>query len=925
MNTAKETEMITLNINDTQVSAKRGSTVLEAAQAVDIYIPTLCHHPSLKPFGGCRMCVVEIEKMRGFPTACTTPVADNMVIKTDTPHLQELRRNILELILTEHPHSCLVCERKEQCRPYHICIQKVAITTGCGMCSKNRRCELQRAVEYVGLKEVSLPYTYRELSVLRDSPFFDRDYNLCILCGRCVRVCQEVRGAGAITFTYRGPKALVGTAFNYTLQEAGCQFCGACVDVCPTAALVERAVKWEGLPDNTVTSTCPYCSVGCQLSLEGKDDRIISSVPLLEGIPNRGQACVKGRFGIVEFVHHPQRLTTPLIRRDGRFVEIDWDEALGLISERLQKYRGEDQFALISSAKNTNEENYLAQKFSRTVMGTNNIDHCARLCHTPTIAGLSQALGSAAMTNPIIDIGDAACIFVIGSNTTSTHPVIALEIKRAVNKGAKLIVANPRDIKLCQWADVWLQHLPGSDVALLMGIMQVIMTEGLADLTFIAERCENFHAFRESLKDVDLNFVEKVTRVTKAKIEEAARLFATQKPATIMYASGITQHVHGTDNVFSIANLAMLTGNIGKPSSGINPLGGQNNLQGACDMGVLPDFYTDFQKIEDPDIRKKFEKAWGIKLNPAPGLTLPEIMEGAYKGSIKVIYLIGENPVLSEANTHYVEEALKKLEFLIVQDIFLSETAQLAHVVLPVSSFAEKEGTFTNTERRLQRIQKAIEPLGNSKPDWWIISEIARRMNAPGFDFYHPLEIMQEIITLTPSYGGITYKRLEKESPQLPCTHEESPGTPILHVGTFIRGKGRFNSLKYKPPAELPDKDYPFILTTGRSLYHYQTGTVSRKVFGLNVLEPESLLEINPADAQSLNVKNEDFIKITSRRGQVTARAKVTESCLPGVVYMNFHFSETAVNTLTNPALDPASKITEFKVCAVRIEKEQEG
>ena len=774
------------------------------------------------------------------------------------------------------------------------------------------------------MKEVSLPYTYRELPVLRDSPFFDRDYNLCILCGRCVRVCQEVRGAGAITFTYRGPKALVGTAFDYTLQEAGCQFCGACVDVCPTGALVERAVKWEGLPDSTVPTTCPYCSVGCQLSLEVKDSRIISSVPLLEGIPNRGQACVKGRFGIVEFVHHPQRLTTPLIKHDGRFVEASWDEALAVIAEKLQQYKG-NQFALISSAKNTNEENYLAQKFARAVMGTNNIDHCARLCHAPSIAGLSQAFGSAAMTNPINDIGDAPCIFVIGSNTTSTHPVIALEIKRAVNKGAKLIVANPRDIKLCQWADIWLQHLPGSDVALLMGMMQVIMTDGLADLPFVAERCENFDAFKISLKDFDLDFVEKVTRVPKAKIEKAARLFATQKPAIIIYASGITQHIHGTDNVLAIANLAMLIGNIGKPSSGVNPLGGQNNLQGACDMGALPDFYTDYQKIEDPEIRKKFEKAWGVKLRSAPGLTLPDIMEAARKGIIKVIYLIGENPVLSEAHASHIKEALKNLEFLIVQDIFLSETAQLADVVLPASSFAEKDGTFTNTERRIQRIWKAIEPIGNSKPDWWIICEIAKRIGAQGFDFSHPSEIMREVTGLTPGYGGITYERIEKESLQLPCPDENSAGTSILHAGNFIRGKGRFTPLKYKPPAEIPDKDYPFMLTTGRTLYHYQTGTISRKVFGLNILDPESLLEINQVDAQKLNIKDSDLVKIISRRGQVTARAKVTESCLSGVVSMNFHFSESAVNTLTNPALDPTSKITEFKVCAVKIEKEQES
>ena len=915
-----QVEVISLTIDGQAVVAKPGMTVLQAAQEAGIYIPILCHHPSLSPYGSCRMCIVEIERMRGFPTACTTPVENNMVVLTNTPQLQELRRNILELVLTEHPHTCLICDRKERCQPYHICLRRVAVTTGCIMCPKNERCELQKVVDYIGLTEVKLPYTYRDLPILRDSPFFDRDYNLCILCGRCVRVCQEIRRAGAIAFTYRGSQALVGTAFDYSLEEADCQFCGACVDVCPTGALVERAAKWQGLPERVVTTTCPYCGVGCQLNLEIKRERIISSVPMLEGLVNKGQACVKGRFGIAEFVHHPQRLTNPLIKQNGKFRETTWEEALDLIANKLQRYKG-DQFALISSAKCTNEENYLAQKFARVVMNTNNVDQCARLCHAPSVAGLAQTFGSGTMTNPIAEIGDAACVFVIGSNTPSSHPVIALEVKRAISKGTKLIVANPREIKLCQQADVWLQHLPGSDVALLMGMMRVIMDEGLTDLSFVGERCQNFDAFKESLKDFNLNFVEKVTHVPKAKIAEAARLYATQKPATIIYAMGITQSSHGTDNVFAIANLAMLTGNMGKPSSGVNPLQGQNNVQGACDMGALPNVYTGYQRVDNPDIQKKFETFWEVNLSPTPGLTLPEMLEAVNDGKIKAMYLIGENPVISEADAKHAEEALTKLEFLVAQDIFLTETACLAHVVLPACSFAEKDGTFTDTERRIQRVRKAIEPIGDSKPDWRITGEIAKRMGAKGFEFSHPSEIMQEIAKVTLGYGGISYERLEKGGLQWPCPTKEHPGTPVLHVDKFVRGKGRFTLISYRPPAELPDKEYPLILTTGRSLYHYHTGTMTRKVFGLNALEPEGTVEINPVDAQELGINHSDRVKVISRRGEVVTRAKVTEASPPGVVYMSFHFAESAANILTNPALDPVCKIPEFKACAVRVER----
>jgi formate dehydrogenase alpha subunit len=537
------------------------------------------------------------------------------------------------------------------------------------------------------------------------------------------------------------------------------------------------------------------------------------------------------------------------------------------------------------------------------------------------VAGLATSFGSGAMTNSINEIGDAACILSIGSNTTAAHPVVGVEVTRAVHQGAKLIVANPKEINLCRFADLWLQHRPGSDVALLMGMMRVIVEEGLLDQSFIEQRCENFDAFRDSLKKFDLDFVERVSGVPQSLIIEAARMYATHKPATILYAMGITQHTHGTDNVLATANLAMLTGNVGKPSTGVNPLRGQNNVQGACDMGALPTVYSGYQAVANPDIKQKFEKAWDCSLSATPGLTLTEIFEAAYRGQIKAIYLVGENPILSDPDSKHIQESLARLEFLVVQDIFLSETARMADVVLPAATFAEKDGTFTNTERRIQRVRKAIEPIGESKPDWWIVCQIAKRLEAQGFDFEHPAEIMEEIARLTPSYGGISYQRLERESPQWPCPTSEHPGTKFLHAETFVRGKGRFSPLEYKPPAELPDEEYPLVLTTERSLYHFHTGTMTRKVIGLDFLNAEELMGINPADAAELGIADGEMVKVVSRRGEITTRVRVSEVLPPGVVCMSFHFAESPTNVLTNPAVDPVAKIPELKVCAVRVEK----
>ncbi|MFB0556917.1 MAG: formate dehydrogenase subunit alpha [Dehalococcoidia bacterium] len=906
---------ITLTIDGKEVKVREAATVLEAAKEAEIYIPTLCYHPGLPPFGACRLCIVEIEKMRGFPSSCTTPATNDMVVHTNTPRIQELRHGILELILSEHPYFCAICERRQRCESFSPGIQKTGVVAGCHTCPGNGKCELEEVIEHVGLKEMSLTYYPRELPILKDSPFIDRDYNLCILCGRCVRVCHESIGVSALAFTYRGPKALVGTAFGRSLQDSGCQFCGACVDACPTGSLIERAARWEGVPDQLILTTCPYCGIGCQLNLEVKDGNVATSVPS-EGGVNHGLACVKGRFAIRESTYHPSRLKSPLIKRDGRLETATWEEAVNLIASKLPNYQGE-QFALICSSPCTNEDYYIAQKFARVVMNSNNIDQqSSRLSHSPSVIGLSQSFGSPGMTNSINEIGDAACILLIGSNVSCDNPIIRAEIMRAVDKGAKLIVVNPQRIDLCRFAHSWLQLLPGSDVALLMGMMRVIVDENLADWPFIEERCENFDAFKESLKEFTPDFVEKVTGLAWQQVVETARTYAKQKPAVILYGTGITQHTHGTNNVLALCDLAMLTGNLGKPSSGVYPLEGENNAHGACDMGAIADFYPDYQPVYIEASKANFERAWACALNSNSGLTFSEIFNAVAEHQIKALYLIG-NPIFNQPLPDKLRHWLEELEILIVQDSFPSEISQLAHVVLPAASFAEKDGTFTSAERKVQRVRKASKTIGNSKPDWQIICQVAEKMGAKGFHFDHPSQIMEEIATVMPDYSGITYERLEGSGLQWPCPGDDHRGTPILYSDKFANGKGRFTALKYKPSAELPDENYPLILTTECSLYHLYTKVLTSKVRGLEVLSPKETVEMNPLDAAKLGINDGDVVKVISRRGELTSRAKVTEAVASAVVSMNLHLAESLINS----AVDFTSRIPEFKVCAVKIEK----
>ncbi|MHA1917378.1 MAG: formate dehydrogenase subunit alpha [Candidatus Ranarchaeia archaeon] len=674
-----------------------------------------------------------------------------------------------------------------------------------------------------------------------------------------------------------------------------------------------------------VKTTCVYCGVGCSITLivDKKKQRIVGASPYPNSVTDKGKLCIKG-WNVYEYVQNKERLTSPLVRKKDKFEKVSWDEALDLIANKLTEIKnknGPDNISIFGSAKATNEDNYIIQKWTRACIGTNNIDHCARLCHASTVTGLSKTFGSGAMTNSIDEFKHSEVVLITGSNTTHQHPILGANIVRAIKQdGTKLIVVDPRTIPIANFATIHLKQNPGTDVAWINGIINIIIENQLHDKQFIDTRTEGFEDIIRTVSQYTPEYVEEITGIPKGELVKAAFLFGNAKTASIIYSMGITQHISGTDNVVSLANLAMLTGNIGKPGTGVNPLRGQQNVQGACDVGGLPDVYPGYQKVNDPEKKEKFSKIWKATLSEKPGLTVVESFHEAVKGNVKAMFFMGENPVITDPNQNEVIKGLKNLELLVVQDIFLTETAKLADVVLPAASFAERTGTFTNTERRVQLINPAIDKIGDSREDWEIICEISNRMGYP-MSYTGPKEIMDEIASVSPIYGGINYERIKDVGLQWPCLDNEHPGSPILHVSSFARGKGKFFPIDFRKPAEETDEEYPLILTTGRIYQHYHSRTMTKRTAVLEREEPEAFVEIHPEDAADLGIKKNDYVKVTSRRGSITVLVRITENIKRNTVFVPFHYPEAPVNRLTNDALDPESKIPELKVCAVKIEK----
>lgn len=900
--------MVDLEVDGIAVSVPEGTSVLRAAAEAGISIPKLCATDSLEAFGSCRLCLVEIEGRKGYPASCTTPVAAGMVVHTQTRKLADIRRGVMELYISDHPLDCLTC-------------------------SANGNCELQDMAGAVGLREVRYGYDgENHLDAKKDTsnPYFTFDPAKCIVCSRCVRACEETQGTFALTIDSRGFESKVSAGMNEAFMDSECVSCGACVQACPTATLMEKSVIDLGQAEHSVITTCAYCGVGCSFRAEMKGNELVRMVPHKDGKANHGHSCVKGRFAF-GYATHKDRITTPMIRDKitDPWKQVSWEEAINHAAsefKRIQAKYGRGAVGGITSSRCTNEETYLVQKLVRAAFGNNNVDTCARVCHSPTGYGLKATLGESAGTQDFDSVDKTDVVLVIGANPTDGHPVFASRMKRRLREGAKLIVVDPRTIDLVRTPHVAASHhlklRPGTNVAIINALAHTIVTEGLANEAFVAERCEakeyaKWKAFISEARNSP-EALEAETGVPAAEVRAAARLYATGGNAAIYYGLGVTEHSQGSTMVIGIANLAMLTGNIGREGVGVNPLRGQNNVQGACDMGSFPHELPGYRHVSDTATRTLFEQNWGVKLDSEPGLRIPNMLDAAIDGSFRGIYVEGEDIAQSDPGTQHVTAALEAMECVVVQDLFLNETAKYAHVFLPGSSFLEKNGTFTNAERRISPVRKVMPSL-SGKEDWEITVMLAEALGYP-MPYKHPSEIMDEIARLTPTFTGVSYAKLDElGSIQWPCNEQHPVGTPVMHIDEFVRGKGRFMITEYVPTEERTSRKYPLILTTGRILSQYNVGAQTRRTYN-SMWHDEDRLEIHPSDAELRGIKTGDWCGIRSRAGETVLRALITERVQPGVVYTTFHFPESGANVITTENSDWATNCPEYKVTAVQVE-----
>ncbi|MEH6825663.1 MAG: formate dehydrogenase subunit alpha [Motiliproteus sp.] len=899
---------VTLAIDGIEVQVPEGTSLLRAAALSGITIPKLCASDNLEAFGSCRLCAVQVEGRRGYPASCTTPAENGMKVTTQNNKLGRLRRNIMELYISDHPLDCLTCP-------------------------SNGDCELQDMAGAVGLREVRYGLDgANHLGQAKDTsnPYFSFDPSKCIVCSRCVRACEEVQGSFALTLEGRGFNTHVSTG-TANFMDSDCVSCGACVQSCPTATLSENSVIDQGQPERSVITTCAYCGVGCSFKAELKGDQLVRMVPYKGGAANQGHACVKGRFAF-GYANHKDRITAPMIRDsiDQPWREVSWEEAIDYTAQRfkaIQAQHGRTSIGGITSSRCTNEETYLVQKMIRAAFGNNNTDTCARVCHSPTGYGLKQTLGESAGTQTFESVMDADVLLVIGANPTDAHPVFGSQMRRRLRQGAKLIVADPRKIDLLNTPHLedalHLPLRPGTNVALINALAHVVITEGLEDHAFIEQRCDTdgYRQWRDFIRATE-NSPEAVTDITGVSAEairQAARTYAQAGNGAIFYGLGVTEHSQGSTMVMGIANLAMATGNIGRSGVGVNPLRGQNNVQGSCDMGSFPHELPGYQPVGNDQARQRFEAAWGVPLDPEPGLRIPNMFDAAINGHYKGMYVQGEDIAQSDPNTQHVEAALRALELLVVQDIFLNETAKFAHVLLPGSTFLEKDGTFTNAERRINRVRRVQAPLAG-KADWEVTMALSNALGYP-MNYAHPSEIMDEIATLTPSFTGVSYQKLEQMgSIQWPCNDAHPEGMPIMHTEDFPIGKGQFVVTEFVPTTERTSRRFPLILTTGRVLSQYNVGAQTRRTDN-QAWHHEDQLEIHPHDAEDRGIQSGDWLGIGSRAGQTVLRAKISERMQPGVVYTTFHHPESGANVITTDNADWATDCPEYKVTAVQVEK----